>query len=970
MPTVLSRSNSRRNGLLASFLTFAAVAACGLAGCGGGGDSPTGGTGNNNGNGGNNGGNNGGGNSNVVGPPASISVESGDQQSAEPRQTVATPIVVIVRDSISRAVVSATVTVVVDSGGGALSSQTATTGSDGRATLSAWTLGAAEGAQVLRVSAGSASTKARATARIASTTLPVLNAPAAGGTVTVNQTGSSLNGLTITVQSGSYPTARPITLSYASASGVTPPVAGATIVSPLISVSGLDVRATKEMTMKLPARIPAGQTPIVVIKNPASKVSSTLRLLSWDSTSVTVSFHALNGAMTDEQATIPTIQNAPSLLRGIRAPSSLRASAQVAPADPTGPAQVYTITIPDAEIFKARATGFKLEDDAWNFAAIPTILDAFTQRGMAATALYWFTNLKQRVGSLKSRLWLTTVPGEAIPYGSWQAMRLVSQASLPDVVLTYGTLAQQKPSIDADFRSIAASMLISEDKPVPVWVISKNASMVRVVLATTIVTQGGIAVYDPLAGNSDPGLLVFEPQTHAFLGYLPPKSTTLDPDVILLPSSLFAFYDRSAMLALAGSATTSTFGDDKWPSVKLRSQFDSVKRTLDTVWVVDTLSMWSECASCAGKGTPATFNPNPAPANGEVLPSWFWAKTAINGPMVSISGNTIADLRGGFRLNSNLPRIGSALFIETGVCGAPDPYNCWIDARYVPFVLRAQGTITGAAATVKPGSTVNLSVALSLAPANAEVEWDYGDASPRDKKGTAIATSHVYADTGKFVVKVRTYHPRTKQLTSLDSAFLTVSGCADTFVDARDNITYKQVCVGTQKWMGENLRYVSPGSRCYADQTSQCTIYGRLYEWTSIMNGGGFTDLIPSGVRGLCPAGWHVPSMSEWDVLLARFGGRSAAGLALIQAATWTFTEGTPTNASGMSIVAAGGYGGTFPPPSPGYYGRSTSTGLATTTMSTTPNWPIVLGINGSAAVNPSFSDPSGRWYSLRCVGN
>lgn len=957
----LYRSVQRAPFLASLLIAVTTIAACGSGGA----DSPTGGNsnGNNNGNGGNN--------SNTIGPPATISVESGDQQSAEPRQAVATPIVVIVRDSISRAVASVTVTVAVDSGGGALSSLTATTGADGRATLAAWMLGAAEGAQVLRVTAGGVSTKARATARIAATTLPVLNAPAGGGTVTVSQPGSSLNGLAITVPAGSYSTAKSITLSYVSAASVTPPVAGATIVSPLISVSGLDARASKEMMMKLPARIPAGRMPIVVIKNPVSNVSSTLRLLSWDTSSVTVSFHSLNGAvLTDEQTIIPAPPNERSALRVVGDKTSARASTRAAPADPTGPAQVYTITIPDAEIFKDRDSHFQVANDGWNFPAMPTVLDPLTQRGMAATALFWFTNIKQNLGSLKSRNWYGIGSVNPVPYGSWRAMRLVSQASLPDIVLTYGTLAPQKPSIDADFRSIAASMLISENKPVPVWILNKDESLVRVVIVEAILASGTAVVYDPFDGNTTEGLLVFDPTTHAFLGYKRPSGSALETDVVLLPSTLFTFYDRLAMATLMGDASSSNFGDSKWPSVKLRSQFDSVHRGLDTVWVVDTLTMWSECAACTGKGSPATFNPTPAPSNGEVLPSWFWAQTVLDGPMVSLSGNTVADLRGGFRLNRNLPRVSAALFIETGLCGAPNTYACWIDARYVPLVLRAFGTIVTPKDTVKPGSTVSFSVGFTLAPANAEVEWEYGDASPRDKKGTATTTTHVYTDTGKFVVKVRAYHPRTKQMVSLDSTTITVSGCSDTFVDARDGFAYKQVCIGTQAWMGENLRYVSPGSRCYGDVTSQCNIYGRLYEWTAIMNGGGFTNANPSNVRGLCPAGWHVPSLSEWDVLLTRFGGRNAAGLALIQAAGWTFVEGTATNASGMNILAAGGYGGTFPPPSPGYYGRGSSAALATTTMSSTPNWPIILSVTGSAAVITNFSDPSGRWYSLRCVGD
>ena len=34
------------------------------------------------------------------------------------------------------------------------------------------------------------------------------------------------------------------------------------------------------------------------------------------------------------------------------------------------------------------------------------------------------------------------------------------------------------------------------------------------------------------------------------------------------------------------------------------------------------------------------------------------------------------------------------------------------------------------------------------------------------------------------------------------------------------------------------------------------------------MNGSGQSNSNPSGVQGACPAGWHIPSKSEWEQLL------------------------------------------------------------------------------------------------------
>jgi len=79
------------------------------------------------------------------------------------------------------------------------------------------------------------------------------------------------------------------------------------------------------------------------------------------------------------------------------------------------------------------------------------------------------------------------------------------------------------------------------------------------------------------------------------------------------------------------------------------------------------------------------------------------------------------------------------------------------------------------------------------------------------------------------------------------------------------------VDIGTQTWMAENLRYYLSSSmdsdECPGESTSNCAKYGRLYRWATAMNGGTSSTANPSGVRGICPTGWHLPSMAEWNTL-------------------------------------------------------------------------------------------------------
>ena len=43
--------------------------------------------------------------------------------------------------------------------------------------------------------------------------------------------------------------------------------------------------------------------------------------------------------------------------------------------------------------------------------------------------------------------------------------------------------------------------------------------------------------------------------------------------------------------------------------------------------------------------------------------------------------------------------------------------------------------------------------------------------------------------------------------------------------------------------------------------------YGALYTWAAAAHGGEGSNLNPSGIQGVCPDGWHLPSDSEWKQL-------------------------------------------------------------------------------------------------------
>lgn len=106
---------------------------------------------------------------------------------------------------------------------------------------------------------------------------------------------------------------------------------------------------------------------------------------------------------------------------------------------------------------------------------------------------------------------------------------------------------------------------------------------------------------------------------------------------------------------------------------------------------------------------------------------------------------------------------------------------------------------------------------------------------------------------------------------------------APTLTDVDSNI-YNTVQFGEQCWMRENLRTTryadgtpiehgsnaSPNTPYWyypMDDAANKPNYGLLYNWPAVVRGVTGSAANPSGVQGICPDGWHVPSDAEWTQL-------------------------------------------------------------------------------------------------------
>jgi uncharacterized protein (TIGR02145 family) len=191
------------------------------------------------------------------------------------------------------------------------------------------------------------------------------------------------------------------------------------------------------------------------------------------------------------------------------------------------------------------------------------------------------------------------------------------------------------------------------------------------------------------------------------------------------------------------------------------------------------------------------------------------------------------------------------------------------------------------------------------------------------------------------------------------------ASCGDPFTDERDGTVYNTVCIGKLTWMTENLAFNAPGSACYNNISTNCATYGRLYDWNTVMQGAASSEAIPSGVQGICPKGWHVPSFTEFEVLISALGGQQPAGGALKSTTLWDPPNAGATNSSGFTALPGGMGNHVIAAPfnDMGTYGVFWSS-----TLNTNTNEYFFLGLSKDAASASLQNSGKETLMSCRCV--
>jgi uncharacterized protein (TIGR02145 family) len=133
-----------------------------------------------------------------------------------------------------------------------------------------------------------------------------------------------------------------------------------------------------------------------------------------------------------------------------------------------------------------------------------------------------------------------------------------------------------------------------------------------------------------------------------------------------------------------------------------------------------------------------------------------------------------------------------------------------------------------------------------------------------------------------------------------------------------DGNTYNTVSIGNQIWLTENLKTTkfnnqdpiplvtdntlwstqTEAAYCsYQNDNLLANVYGNLYNW-HVLN----------DIRNVCPTGYHVPSILDWEALIDFLGGAAVAGGKLKEAglAHWMDPNTGSTNSSGFTLLPSG----------------------------------------------------------------
>ncbi len=246
--------------------------------------------------------------------------------------------------------------------------------------------------------------------------------------------------------------------------------------------------------------------------------------------------------------------------------------------------------------------------------------------------------------------------------------------------------------------------------------------------------------------------------------------------------------------------------------------------------------------------------------------------------------------------------------------------------------------------------------------------------------GTTATDVATFNDTGitpntTYIYRVYSNNNVGNSLTYSNELILTTTGTLVTDINGN---TYPLIVICNQTWTKTNLNVtkyrngdvipqvtnttqwatLTTGAWCYYNNTSSNgTTYGKLYNWYAV-----------NDLRGLAPAGYHIPTDGEWTTLTTCLGGESVGGGAMKESGTihWVSPNTGATNSSGFSGLPGGSRGsdGTYPTnfPTIGGHGNWWSSSQNSTSFAKSRGLNYNLGSTSNCNCSKNFG------FSVRCI--
>jgi uncharacterized protein (TIGR02145 family) len=257
-------------------------------------------------------------------------------------------------------------------------------------------------------------------------------------------------------------------------------------------------------------------------------------------------------------------------------------------------------------------------------------------------------------------------------------------------------------------------------------------------------------------------------------------------------------------------------------------------------------------------------------------------------------GNSVASTASSAVIQVSVPTVTTTAISSITVTGASSGGNITNDGG-------ASVSVRGVVWGTLGGPTVALSTKTS------------------DGTGVGSFTSTLASLTGSTTYYVRAYATNSVGTAyGNEVSFITSApfSCGTSSVSDIDGNTYTTVSIGTQCWMGVNLktsRYrnggsipnvtdnttwinLGTGAWSYMWNSTTYAHYGKLYNWYTIEG------------DTLCPLGWGIPTDAEWTILTTYLGGETVAGGKMkSRGTTYWYQESIGTdNSSGFSALPGG----------------------------------------------------------------